>query len=105
MRSTKIPPNILLGISAFLVRYHRTTIGSDRSKSTRHRLVVAKQLISMQFDKIAESQFQIIQGKWTCRMPVDQDPLPSSEILVDLFSCFLDLSFHGLDFPLEVDRL
>src|SRR5258708_9067443 len=105
MRATKIPPDILLGIPTFLVRYYHAPMGSDRGESAWHRVIVTKQPISMELDEIAEGQFQIIQSKGTSRMSGDQDPLPSSEILVNLFSRILDLSFHCLHFTLEIDCL
>jgi hypothetical protein len=80
-------------------------MGFDRGESARHRFIVTKQPIPMELDEIAEGQFQIIQSKGTSRMSGDQDPLPSSEILVNLFSCILDLSFHCLHFTLEIDCL
>src|SRR5260221_11225788 len=100
MRATEIPPNILLGIPTFLVRYHHATMGSDRGESARHRYIVTKQPVSMQLNEIAKGQFQIIQSERKSRMPGDEDPLTNSEILENRFSCFIVHAYNCLHFTL-----
>src|SRR5258707_3642613 len=105
MRAAEIPTDVLPGVPSFLVCYHHAAMGSDCSKSAGHRFVVTKQSITVQLDGIIERQLQIIQGKRTCRVPGNEDALPSGEILVNLLSGLLDLLLHRFDFTLEIDSL
>src|ERR1700722_6329531 len=105
MCAPEIPSNVFLGIPPLLVRNDDATVFPDGGKSTRHRLVVPKQPVAVQFDKVRKSQFQIVKRERARRMPSDLHFLPSGEHLINLPFCLFNLLFHRAHFSLEIGRI
>src|ERR1700757_5122737 len=57
--ATKITSNVFFGISSLLMGHHHTTELANRGEATGHRLVVAKEPITMKLQVIGERCIQI----------------------------------------------
>jgi hypothetical protein len=84
-RIAEIPEDLLLGIAAPLV----VADDEDRlvliaRKSGDHRMVVGKTAIAADFDEVGEQAVDVVEDGRAGRMPGDEDPLPRSEVAVDV---------------------
>ena len=103
MRATEVAFHILLRIAAFLMSDNDATMRAEFRQPARHRLVIAEMPIAMKLDPFGETTRQIIERKWTLRVPRDLHALPGSEVVVNLTARFADLGFHGLDLGIEIE--
>ena len=74
-------------------------------QAARHRFVIAKDAIAMQFDPIGEAAPDIIERERAPDMARQLHALPGREVVVNRAARFADLVFHRLDFGIEIELM
>src|SRR4029077_11846357 len=78
--ATKVAHDIFLGVAAFLVSDDDASMGTEHGQSARHRSIVRKMAVAVQFGPAGEATLDVIEGERALHVPRDLDPLPGTEI-------------------------
>ena len=103
MGGAKIAHHVLLGVASFLVSDNDATLGAKHRQTTRHRCVIGKTPVAMQFNPVRETPFDVIQSKRPLSMARNLDSLPCGQVVVDLLSCFAKLCLQCFYCRIKID--
>jgi hypothetical protein len=103
MAAAKIPHHIFLRIAPFLVSDDDATLAAEHRQTTRHRFVIGKTAVAMQFKPIGETSFEVIQSERPLHMSRDLDTLPGREIPIDPASRFAKLCLQFFYRGVKID--
>jgi len=70
---------------------HDATLAAECGQTARHRFVIRKAAVAMQFDPIRETPVDVIQSERPLRMSRDLDTLPGRKIAINPAPCFAKL--------------
>ena len=87
----KVAANVLLGVAAFLGAQDHNGAVAQLGKAAHQRLVVGIKPVAMQLAELAKGRLDVIQGVRPLGMAGQLDPLPGSQVRVNLLARFLDL--------------
>ena len=82
---------------------HHTAPGAEHGEAARHRFVIGKTTIAVQFNPICKTPFDIIESKRPLHMARDLDALPGSQITVELTPGFAKLALNCLNRGIQID--
>src|SRR5436309_14100237 len=94
MGAAKITHHVLFGIASFLVSDHDATLAAECGQTARHRFVIRKPTVAMQFDPIRETPVDVIQSERSLRMSRDLDALPGRKVAINPSSCLAKLALQ-----------
>jgi hypothetical protein len=103
MGAAKIPHHVLFGIASFLVRDHDATLAAECGQTARHRFVIRKAAVAMQFDPICETPVDVIKCERPLRMSRDLDALPGRKIAINPAPCFAKLCIQFFYRRIKID--
>src|SRR5205814_3576184 len=103
MAAAEIAHYILPRVAPFLVSDDDATLRAEHGQTARHRFIICKAAIAMQFNPICKAPFNVIQSERPLRMPRELDALPGSQIAINLASCFAKLCGNCFDCRVEID--
>src|SRR5438270_3377117 len=103
MSAAEIPHHIFFSVTSLLVSDNDTALGIEHGQSARHRFVIGKPTVAVQFGPTRETALDVIEREGTLDMPRDLDPLPRAQVAINLASGFAELRFDRFDFRIEID--
>jgi hypothetical protein len=103
MGAAKVPHHVLFGITPFLVGDHDATLAAECGQTARHRFIIRKPAVAMQFDPIRETPVDVIKCERPLRMSRDLDTLPGRKTAIDPAPCFAKLCLQVFHRRIKID--
>jgi hypothetical protein len=88
MSAPEIAHHVLLGVTPFLMSDHDAPLPAEHGHAARHRAIVGKTAVSMQFNPVRKTALNVIEREWPLIVPGDLDPLPRGQIVVNVTARF-----------------
>src|SRR6266436_8104169 len=79
------------------------TLAVELGQTARHRFVICKPTVAMQFDPIRETPVDVIQSERPLRMARDLDALPGCKVAINPAACFAKLCLQLFYCRIKID--